>query len=122
MHFVFGFGEHLLRCLPHGVHVQHTHSGKKNLDERRRRIPQRRELLQLSVLVGMKHALVPAPRSGRVAWIIPDDVHEGLQRPKGDRLGVLRHEQNVTVPPVSHLVNEFRKRLGIRQVQYGARL
>jgi hypothetical protein len=40
MHFMFGFGEHLLRGLPDGFHFQHAHRGEEDLNERRRRIPE----------------------------------------------------------------------------------
>ncbi len=77
MHLVFGFGERFLHRLPDGVDFQHAHGGDKNLDERRRRVPQRRERPDLSIAVGMKHALVPAPRTLRIIRILPNDIQEG---------------------------------------------
>jgi len=81
MHFVFGFGERLLRRLSHRIHFQHAHRGEKDFNERWRSIPQRRKRPNLSVAVGMKHSLVPPPRSLRVTGIFPYDVEKGLQHP-----------------------------------------
>src|SRR5579864_2408050 len=102
----------------HELGLGQPNAREDSLQKRGRIFPKGRDgPVRASARIGMKDAIIPTPRAGRIFRIMANHIEKGSRVANAHRLGVLRHEQHMAALIYANLADKLAEALRVSQIQ-----